>query len=450
MLKKNEIYKTEILDISNEGSGVCRIDGFTVFVPDTAVGDIADVRIVKALKSYGYGIIENLIVPSPYRAENDCGVYKKCGGCCYRHMTYEEECRVKLKQVKDAFRRIGGFDIEAEGILAAESIYGYRNKAQLPVSAGEMGAAAGFFAKRSHRLIECADCALTPKIFGEITKEVLRFLNEHKIKPYDEQSGKGLVRHIYLRTSGDLKSIMLCLVCTSERLPEKEKFAACITEKFPEIKTVVINVNSRRTNVILGGRSITLCGEGYITDTMCGNKVRISPQSFYQVNLRQAQRLYRKAEQYAGLAGGETLLDLYCGIGTIGLSMAKSVRKLIGVEIVPQAVENARINARINGIENSEFFCGDCSDAAKRFESEGLSPDVAILDPPRKGCDGQVIESVAAMAPKKVVMISCNPATAARDCKLICGKGYRLERFAAVDMFPRTAHCECVVLMTRA
>lgn len=450
MLRKNDIVTIDITGITSEGNGVGRHEGFAVFVPSSAVGDRLDVRIVKVNKSFAYGITENVVTPSPDRCESDCPVSRKCGGCSLRHITYEAELRMKEQLVTDAFSRIGGLDVPFGEILGCDVVDEYRNKAQYPVAELDGKSVFGFYAPRSHRVIPFGECRLQPLIFNEISARATALCDEHGIPPYSEESGKGILRHIFLRKGFHSGEIMLCFVV---KKPCEEKLLTVCRElvsEFTDIKTAVMNINPDNTNVILGKKTIPLIGDGIIHDTMCGRRVALSPQSFYQVNTEQAEKLYAIAADYADFSGDEILLDLYCGAGTIGLSMAHRVRKLIGVEIIPQAIENAKRNAADNGIENAEFFCGDAGTIAEKFAADGLSPDVIVLDPARKGCDDTAINAVLSMAPEKIVMISCNPSTAARDCKKLCDGGYTPVCGRAVDLFPRTNHVECVVLISKS
>ncbi|MBR6102864.1 MAG: 23S rRNA (uracil(1939)-C(5))-methyltransferase RlmD [Ruminococcus sp.] len=450
MLKKNETVLIEITGITNEGNGVGRAEGIAVFVPMTAVGDVIECRIVKVAKSYCYGITEKLVTPSPYRCEPGCEVYSKCGGCAFRNFDYAEELRIKQEMVEASFERIGRLTLEYEPILGAEQTGRYRNKAQYPVAELNGKVICGFYSRRSHRVIEHRDCALQPEIFAKILSDCLEFINNAGLTAYNELDGKGLIRHIYLRRGEHSHEIMLCFVVTSIKEAQVLKpFADSMISKYPDIKSVVLNENREKTNAILGKRLVTLAGSDVITDTMCGNRIEISPLSFYQVNTVQAERLYSIAAEYAGLNGSELLLDLYCGAGTIGLSMATRVGRIIGAEIVPEAIENARRNAEANGIKNAEFICGDACKAARFLFERGERPDVIIADPARKGCTGDTLEYMAAMAPERIVMISCNHATAARDCAILAELGYKPEKCRAVDLFPRSTHVECVVLMSR-
>ncbi len=451
-MKKNQLTELLIESISSDGNGVGKYEGMTVFVPFTAVGDKISCKIVKVNKTYAFGIIDKIISSSPARLENDgCPVSKKCGGCAFRHMTYEAEKTAKDKIVRNAFERIGGLkDLPFEEILGCENISGYRNKAQYPLAYDEnKKAAAGFYAKRSHRVIPCANCELGDRKFSEITAEICDFVNREKIPLYDETSGKGLLRHICLRRGYHTGEIMVCLIVKRAEKKLFSPLAKILTEKFPDIKSVVLNINSKNTNVITGDRCIVIYGNESITDMMCGRKIKISPLSFYQVNTAQAEKLYGIAKDFAALSGEEILLDLYCGTGTVGLSMADGIKKLYGCEIIPEAVENARENAHDNNIANAEFFVGDAGKTVMALAKKNIHPDVIITDPPRKGCDELTLSSIVKMSPEKIIMISCNPATAARDVKYLSEHGYRAVKARAVDMFPRTSHVECVVLMSR-
>lgn len=443
-MKKNEVLRLEITGLTNEGAGVARHEGMAVFVPFSAVGDVLDCRVLKVRSSFSYAKIERLITPSPDRVENDCLAYTKCGGCCFRHISYAAELKAKADFVKSAFLRIGGLDVPFDGILSTEEFSRYRNKAQLPVAEVNGAPVCGYFSPRSHRVIPCGDCLLSPEIFSKICAEILKYQRDLGLSCYDEASGKGLLRHIYLRRGHKSGEIMVCLVVTKPTRAY-DGLAKILAEKFSAIKTVVLNVNPERTNVILGERVLPIYGGGKINDEICGVAVELSPDSFYQVNTAAAELVYKKASEYAELSGSETLLDLYCGAGTVGLSMAKGLKKLIGVEIVPEAVKNARANAERNGVKNAEFIASDAGKAASELAERGERPDVVTVDPPRKGCDRATLDAVIKMSPRRVVMISCDPATAARDSKYLAEHGYAAARLCAVDMFPRTNHVETVV-----
>lgn len=449
MFKKNDIIPLKIESVTGEGCGVGHADGIAVFVPMTAAGDELKARIVKVQKSYCYGIIEELLVPSPDRIPADCACYKRCGGCSLRHITYEAELQAKIGWVRDAMRRIGGFAMEPLPILPSPSHERYRNKAQFPFGRNEAGSYTGFFAPRSHTVIPCGNCALQPKEYSEIAAWVCRYADSHGLTIYDEQSGKGLLRHLYLRQAAADGSIMLCLIINGSKLPQAERFAREVQQAFPAITTVLLNHNTRRDNVILGKEQTVLTGNGTLQDTLCGVAISLSAHSFYQVNHDAAEQLYREAARLAALKPQETLLDLYCGVGTIGLSMIAPEQKLIGVEVVPSAVENARENARRAGVQDAEFLCADAGKASQILAERGLRPDVIVLDPPRKGCDHATLEAVGHMAPSRIVMVSCNSATMARDAAALREMGYTLQCYRPVDLFPRTAHCECALLMIK-
>ncbi len=449
MVIKNHEYTVSVVGMTTEGNGVGKIDGFTVFIPLTAVGDKVRVKVVKVCSGYCYARVEELIEPSPDRIPIDCDAFLQCGGCAYRHIGYESELRLKQQQVQDAFERIGKISTEYLPICGAERTVGYRNKSQYPLATDSNGVPyAGFYAMRSHRIVRCERCLLLPEHFEELKRKILDFAAQNRIDIYDEKTGKGLLRHIYLRHAEKTGEIMVVLVCTRKTLPHADRLVALLSAD-PSVASIVINVNNKNTNVILGEECRVLYGKKKICDLLCDNKINISPLSFYQVNRDQAERLYRIAEDFAALTGSEALVDLYCGAGTIGLSMAKKVKRLIGVEIIPQAIENAKENALQNGISNAEFICADAAEATQMLLRRALHPDVVIVDPPRKGCGEAVVRDIVQMKPERIVMISCNPATAASDCALLREQGYHCVKVQPVDLFPRTTHVECVCLLTK-
>lgn len=453
-LQKNQILTLRIERLSSDGSGVAHsADGEAVFVPGTAPGDEARVRIVKDCGRYAFGILDELLTPSPDRIPVDCPVAGPCGGCSLRHLDYDAELRAKQESVLDAFRRIGGLEVPVLDILPSPEVDRYRNKVQFPVGVDKNGAPCiGFYAGRTHRIVPCPDCKLQPSVLNEIGNALCAFFAQQGIRPYDEQSGKGLVRHIFLRRGAHSGQIMVCLVCTRAKLPHAEQLCTALRGQFPAISTILLNVNAKNTNVILGSENHILYGPGYIEDTLCGVPVRLGPLSFYQVNTLAAERLYGVAAQYAQLTPDDALLDLYCGMGTIGLSMAEQCRELIGVEIVPEAIESAKANAARMGetvVAKSRFFCADAGQAATQLAAEGLHPDIVMLDPPRKGCDEATLSAVVRMAPRRVVYVSCNPATAARDAAWLEQNGYHAEKVQPVDLFPRTKHVECVIALSK-
>ena len=401
-LQKNQLLTLRIERLSNDGSGVARSpEGETVFVPGTAPGDEAQVHIVKDCKRYAFGILDKLLTPSPNRIPVDCPAAGPCGGCSLRHLDYAAELRAKQESVVDAFRRIGGLDVPVLDALPSPEVDRYRNKVQFPVGRDKNGMPCiGFYAGRTHRIVPCPDCKLQPGVLNEIGNALCAFFAAHGIQPYDEETGKGLVRHIFLRRGAHSGQIMVCLICTRAKFPHSEELVSVLREKFADIATILINVNAKKTNVILGDESVTLYGPGYIEDTLCGVPVRLGPLSFYQVNTLAAERLYGIAAEYAQLQPTDVLLDLYCGMGTIGLSMADQCRELIGVEIVPEAIDSAKANAARMGdtvAAKSRFFCADAGQAAARLADEGLRPDVIMLDPPRKGCDETTLTAVVQM-----------------------------------------------------
>ena len=453
-LQKNQILTLRIERLSSDGSGVAHSpDGETVFVPGAAPGDEADVRIVKDCKRYAFGILDHLRTPSPDRIPVDCAVAGPCGGCSLRHLDYTAELRAKQENVTDAFRRIGGLDVPVLDICPSPEVDRYRNKVQFPVGLDKNGnPCIGFYAGRTHRIVPCPDCKLQPGVLNDIGNALCRFFAENGIQPYNEETGRGLVRHIFLRRGAHSGQIMVCLVCTRPNFPHADALCTRLREQFADIATILLNVNSKNTNVILGTETHTLYGPGYIEDTLCGVPVQLGPLSFYQVNTLAAERLYGIAAQYAQLTLDDMLLDLYCGMGTIGLSMVDHCRELVGVEIVPEAIESAKANAARMGdsvAAKSRFFCADAGQAATRLAAEGLHPDVVMLDPPRKGCDEATLSAVVRMAPRRVVYVSCNPATAARDAAWLEQNGYHAEKVQPVDLFPRTKHCECVIALSK-
>ncbi len=430
--------------MSAEGSGIARIDNMVVFVPLTAIGDDLDIRIVKVKSRYSYGIVEKINNSSPDRISPDCPAFSRCGGCVYRHISYESECDIKLKRVEDAVNRIGGISLSANSIIAAKSPERYRNKAQYPVA---VDGSLGFYANHSHRIIPCEDCLLQPEEFSKATAAFKNWILSSGVSVYDEGSNRGLVRHFYIRRGANSGEIMVVVVVNGRKIPNSEELISLLRDALgDDLKSVQLNVNTADTNVILGEENILIFGESHITDTICGVKIRLSPLSFYQVNTPMAEMLYKKAAEYAE-AEGKEILDLYCGAGAIGLSMADKAKSIIGVEIIEQAVEDARFNAKANKIENAEFICADAAKAAIMLAQRKIKPEVVILDPPRKGCDEALLHTVAEdFAPERIVYISCDPSTLARDAAILARLGYSLVEYTPVDLFPRTAHIETVAL----
>lgn len=450
MYRKNDIIKLNITSATAEGSGVGKTpDGMAVFVPLSAVGDELEVRLLKVKKTYAFGKIERMISPAPSRINADCPHFSQCGGCVWRHITYEEECRVKQLRVEDALRRIGEIDAPLKPIIKSERTLRYRNKAQLPLGvSGDGGVTMGFYAFHSHRVIDCADCLLQPESFSEVMRVTREFMAQTDNDVYDERTGKGRLRHLYIRLAEVTDELMVCYVVNGNGLKQEDKLLQMLRERVKNLKTLIINSNREKTNVILGEKNRVVWGSGTITDVLCGLRFTISPFSFWQVNRAQAERLYNKAREYAAPSKDDVLLDLYCGTGTIGLTMAKDCRELIGVEIIPDAVRDAEHNAAVNSICNARFMCADAPQAADRLEREGVRPSIVVLDPPRKGCGEELVKTVAKMSPERVVYVSCDPATLARDLAYFAQNGYETIEATPVDMFPRTAHVETVVLLS--
>ena len=446
-LKKNEIYDAVIDGYTAEGMGVARINGMAVFIPFSARGDSLRVKIVKVGRSFAYGRIEEVLSPSPYRVTPECPAFGKCGGCTFLHLGYEEELRLKGQRVTDALRRIGGFDIEV-GPAEPSDRRGYRNKAQFLPCRGENGTEFGFYRARSHQVVSCGGrCMIQGAASNELARAVCRWMDELDVRPYDEESRSGLVRHIYVREGAG--GCLLCIVVNGKSLPGLPRLVQLACEARGDLKGVVLNINTEHTNRIMGDKCVTLWGEGELRDELMGLEFRLSPMSFYQVNHPQAERLYQAALDAAGLTESDTALDLYCGAGTITLLLARRCGRAIGSEIVPQAVENARESAERNGIGNVEFILGDAGQAADKLAQSGLHPDVIVTDPPRKGMDGLAADAICRMGPKKVVYISCDPASLARDCARLAKGGYTVASARAFDMFPGTSNVETVCLLSK-
>ncbi len=449
-LKKNQIIPLNIDALGSQGEGIGRYEGLAVFVPATAPGDKIEARLLKVKKNLAYAKIESIIEPSSDRVDSGCGSYPQCGGCAYRHISYEAECRAKEQRVTDAMRRIGGIDITPERFVACDTTSRYRNKAQLPCCSDKEGRPCfGFFAGHTHRVVRTDDCALQPEGYAAITAAVAQYMTDRRVTVYDETSHSGTMRHLYMRRSVSTGQIMVCLVINGKHMPAEEELVQCIRKADANVSGILVNSNRERTNVILGQDCRLLWGSEYITDSLLGVNFRISPLSFFQVNPPQAERLYAIAAEYAGVNENTILLDMYCGAGTIGLTMANKVKKLIGVEIVAPAVEDAKLNAQLNGIDNAEFICADAAQAAAMLTERGERPDVIIVDPPRKGCDEALLDCIAEFSPERLVYVSCDPATLARDCARMKERGYTVQRLSAVDMFPRTVHVETVALLSK-
>ena len=448
-LSKNDKIELTIDSLTSEGSGVGRYDGLAVFVRGTVPQDKIIAHIIKRSKNYAVGIIDKIIQPSPERIESDCPYSKKCGGCSFRHMTYDEELKYKKSRVQDALERIGHIDIEVDEIIGADDLAHYRNKAQYPVDIADGEMLAGFYAYKSHRIIPCADCKLQPTEFEQGLKAFSKWVESENITSYNEQTGRGLLRHIYFRKGFATGEIMACAVINADSIPNSDLLISLLKEKVDGLVSVAVNVNKEKTNVILGRETKIIWGEKSIKDKLLGKTFLISPDSFYQVNHNQCEKLYKKARELANLAGDEILLDLYCGVGTIGLTTADSVKQLVGIEIIPQAIENAKENAKINSITNAQFIRADAPKGAEILKKQGIKPDVIILDPPRKGCDKSLFDTIEELSPKRIVYVSCDSATLARDLAILKEKDYVTQKVTAVDMFPRTPHVECVALIIK-
>ena len=444
-LAKNQEHTVTIEGYGEGGMGVARIDGRVVFVHGALRGEKCRVLILKTLKSVAFAKVLEVIEPSSERITPDCPYFPRCGGCTYRHIRYEEELRLKKQRVQDNLSRIGGSDVTVEEILGARDTLRYRNKAQYPVS---KDGAVGFYRARTHEVIECEHCLLV-KPEADAAAEALReYMQSCRVAGYDEKTGRGLVRHLYIRSNAAGESLV-CVLVNGDKLPKEDRLVTLLRDACPKCTGIVLGTNTKKGNVILGDRYRTLWGSDRLEDTLCGKTFRLSVPSFYQVNRIQAERLYAKAIEFAGLTGQETVLDLYCGAGTITLALSDHAKKVLGAEIVPEAIDDARENAARNGVKNAEFFCGDASDVAKKLARENLRPDVITVDPPRKGLAADVVESIAEMQPQRVVYVSCDSATMARDVKRLADLGYTAQRACAVDMFPRADHVETVCLLSK-
>ena len=442
-LKEGGVYTGTVEGYSSEGLGIVRLDGAVVFVPRAVRGETVDLRITKVMKTAAAGEIVKIHRPSPERTAPECPYYGRCGGCDFQHLTYTEELWAKRKRVQDALTRIGGTDLQVEEILGAKNPTHYRNKSQYPVAAD---GSVGFYKARSHQVIPVERCRIQKPQADAAAQALRTYLRLYGVSCYDEKTRRGLVRYLYVRTNGAGQSL-LCVLVNGKKLPHERELVDLLRQAVPEAVGVVLGVNTRPTGAVLGQEYRTLWGADVLTDTLCGLTFRLSVPSFYQVNREMAEVLYRRAVEFAGLTGTETVLDLYCGAGTITQVMARHAGRVIGAEIVPEAIEDARANAQRNGVENVEFFCGDAAAAAADFARRGLRPDVICVDPPRKGLAPEVVHAAAQMAPKRIVYVSCDPATLARDVKLMAQEGYRASSAAAVDMFPGTANVETVVLL---
>lgn len=452
-MKKDDVIEVKIEDMGVDGEGIGKADGITLFIKDAVIGDVVQAKIMKMKKSYGYARLLEVLTPSPYRVEPKCPVSRPCGGCQLQALSYDKQLEFKENKVRNNLKRIGGFtDIPMETIAGMKEPYHYRNKAQFPIGRDKDGKlTAGFYAARTHSLIPVDECYLGAKINEPILGKILQIMEQEHIEPYDEKTHTGLVRHILIRFGFTTKEIMVCFILNGKKLPKQEKFIAALTE-IPGMTSISVNRNEKDTNVIMGEKTTTIWGSDYITDYIGDIKYQISPQSFYQVNPAQTKVLYEKALEYAGLTGTETVWDLYCGIGTISLFLAQKAKKVFGVEIVPQAIADAKKNAALNDITNVDFFVGKAEEVYPSYVSEHkeeAKAEVIVVDPPRKGCEESLLSTIVSMAPERIVYVSCDSATLARDLKYLCGHGYELKRVQAVDQFCQTGHCETVVLLSK-
>ena len=448
MLEKGKIYEAVITDYTAEGQGVAKVQGCAVFVANAIAGEKCRVVIEKAAKNWAAAKIVEILEKSPHRVQRECPISSGCGGCDFWHMDYEEETRLKAQRVRDCLNRLGGEHLENVEILAAPDCHGYRNKAQYPVASHKGRVYAGFFKAGTHQVVENDRCRILPEEMDRVKQIIIDYVNHYRITAYDEAAHKGLLRHIYVRKGAVSGQVLVCLVVNGRKLPHAEDLVKRL-QSVPGFTSLVLSVNTKKGNTILGNEFITLYGPGYIEDTLCGLNFRLSARSFYQVNHHQAQRLYDAAIAQAGITKNDTVLDLYCGVGTITLCMAKAAGKVIGVEVVEAAVADARENAKRNGIENAEFFCGDAGQAALSLEQQGVKADVVVVDPPRKGLNSDAIEALARFSPRRIVYISCDPATLGRDVALLKERGYRVKNAMAADLFPRCAHVESIVCLTK-
>jgi 23S rRNA (uracil1939-C5)-methyltransferase len=444
-VQKNEYIDVTFVDLTHDGNGVAKVDGFPLFIPNALPGEKAKIKVIKVNKGYGFGRLIELYEKSPDRVEPDCPIYKECGGCQLQHLSYSGQLKAKHKQVEDVLQRIGKLEnIVVHPVLGMEDPWRYRNKAQVPVGEREGGLIAGFYQNRSHDIIDMEACLIQQEKNDTVVQTVKRICDKYGVRAYNEQTHKGTIRHIMARYGMKTGEIMVVLITRTSVLPNKESIIEEILAEIPEVKSIVQNINSKRTNVIFGDETRVLQGNEFIYDYIGNIKFAISARSFYQVNPAQTKVLYDQALQYAELNGEETVIDAYCGIGTISLFLAEKAKKVYGVEIVPEAIEDAKRNAKINGIDNVEFAVGEAEKVIPKWYEEGVNADVLVVDPPRKGCDVTLLQTIIEMKPKKVVYVSCNPATLARDLRILEDGGYKTLEVQPVDMFPQTTHCEAV------
>lgn len=450
-IEKNKEYIIEVESVSSDGNGVAHIDGYAVFVPNSVPGDVLKILAVKVKTNYGYGKITEIIKPSADRTDSRCEVFQKCGGCNFMHISYPEQLEIKKGFVADAISRLGGFkDVEVSEIIGMDEPFRYRNKMVFPFGKNKDGDIIfGFFRERSHDIIPLSDCMLGNKIYFEILSEVKSYMKKYGVEPYNEARHTGVVRRVFIRESYHTGEIMVVVSANADTLPESDKLIGNLRKISDKIVSIVLNIHTKKNNLVLGEKNTLLFGKPVISDSICGLEYEISPHSFFQINPVQTEKLYKKAIEYADIDTEDTVLDVYCGIGTISLYAAQYAKKVVGVEIVPQAIENAKENALRNNVANAEFYAADAQELVPKLINDGVKPDVVILDPPRKGSDEDTLSAVASANPKRIVYVSCNPATLARDMKFLAQLGYKPEKVSAVDMFPQTCHVESVVLMSK-
>ena len=447
---KGQIYTIDITGLGHSGEGVGRYQDFTVFIPGALPGETVSARIVTVKKNYAIGQLTTVQTPSPYRITPACEIYSLCGGCQLQHITYEEQLNCKRQQVVDAITRIGKLpEVVIHPTLRADTPWYYRNKMQFPVGRKNGHIVIGCYAQGSHDIVNTDNCLIQHQVNNDIVREVRAVLEELGLEPYDEHTGQGIIRHILGRVGTATNQVMLVLVTATERLPKQQALIQCLTARIPGLVSIIQNINSKRTNVILGHKTITLWGQDTITDKLGEFHFAISARSFFQVNTAQAEVLYNQAVRYAGLTGTETVIDAYCGTGTITLFLARKAAKVYGIEIVEPAIRDARQNASNNNVDNVEFTVGDAVDIMPRMFQQGIKPDVIVVDPPRAGCEQKVLETFVTMEPKRIVYVSCNPASLARDLAILAGLGYQAKEIQPVDMFCQTSHVECTVLLKR-
>ncbi len=450
-VEKNKTYNLKITDVSSDGNGIGHVDGFTVFVPQSVREDVIECLIVKVRSHFAYGKVLKIITPSPYRTNPACSAYKRCGGCQLMHIDYEEQKKIKKDVVDNAFCRIGGFEnFKTKEIVGMEVPWRYRNKMVFPVGKDKDGnEVCGFYAQRSHDIMPISDCFSGAQINKDINKAVLCYMKENNVSSYDEKTHTGIVRRVFTRRAYISGDTMVVLSVNADKIPNQNSLIKKLTQIDKSIKSIILNINKERTNLVLGDKNVTLYGDDFIKDTLLGVEFEISPHSFYQINPVMTEKLYKKTIEYANLSGSENVMDIYCGIGTISLCAAKNARKVIGVEIVEAAIENAKENAKNNKIENAYFYADSAENIVPKLIDGGERPDVVILDPPRKGSDEKTLSAIVDASPQRVVYVSCNPSTLARDARFLCDRGYKLQEATCYDLFPNTVHVETVAKFSK-